>query len=222
MSGVSGRRSRGAKRYDADYFRRFYLDRATRLFEPRERRARVAVVVATVERWLDRRLRSTLDFGCGAALWGRELARLRPSAAYLGIDPSPALREGRRGKAELRRGGIERVVELTEGRRFDLVLAVDMLHYLSRAEVDETLAALVPRASGALAFDLMTSADAIEGDLDGLIRRSPAWWLERFARHGLVAVGQHIYLPPRLAHHPAELDTARARPRPTPRARPRP
>ncbi len=198
---------RPAKRYDAAYFRRFYLDRRTRLFEPRERRARVAVVVASAERWLGRRLRSTLDFGCGTALWGRDLARLRPAASYLGIDPSTALRAGRRGSFELRRGAIGEVIGLPAGRRFDLVLAVDMLHYLGAPDVDAALAALVPRARGLLVFDLMTSADPIEGDLDGLRRRSPSWWIRRFVGHGLVPVGQHLYLAPALAEHAAELDT---------------
>lgn len=199
--------AREPKQYDAAYFRRFYLDRRTRLFEPRERRARLAVVVATAERWLDRRLRSTLDFGCGTGLWGRELGRMRPAASYLGIDPSSALRNRRRGRVELRRGTIDDVVALPASRRFDLVLAVDMLHYLGAREVDAALAALVPRAAGLLALDLMTSGERIEGDLDGLILRSPAWWRARFERHGLVAIGQHLYLPPALAHHAATLDT---------------
>jgi hypothetical protein len=55
-------------------------------------------------------------------------------------------------------------------------------------------------------LEVLTSAESIEGDLDGLIRRSPAWWRERFARHGLVGIGQQIYLPSALADHPAELD----------------
>lgn len=195
---------RKAKLYDADYFRRFYLDRRTRLFEPRERRARLAVIVASAERWLGRRLRSALDFGCGPGLWGRELARLRPAASYLGIDPSPALRERRRRRFELRRGTVDEVTALE--RRFDLVLAVDMLHYLGTREIERVLAALVPRAAGVLALDLMTSGEPIEGDLDGLILRSPGWWRARFERHGLVPIGQHLYLPPALAHHPATLD----------------
>jgi SAM-dependent methyltransferase len=194
------------KRYDAAYFRRYYLDRRTRLLTPRARRRRVAVAVATAERWLGRELRSTLDVGCGLGLWGRELARLRPRASYLGLDPSPALAPGRRGRVELRRGSFAEVAALPARRRFDLVVCADVLHYLDPGAVDAALAALVPRARGVLALDLLTSAEPIEGDRDGLRVRSPGFWRARCARYGLVAVGQHLYLAPALAELTAALD----------------
>jgi SAM-dependent methyltransferase len=195
-----------SKRYDDRYFRRYYLDRGTRVLEPAERRLRVAAAVSTTERWLGRTLRSTLDVGCGLGLWGREVLRLRPRASYLGFDPSSAIAPRRRGGFEIRRGSFDAVAALPPRARFDLVLCVDVLHYLSTSQIDAALAALVPRARGALLLEVLTSAEPIEGDLDGLIRRSPAWWRARFARHGLVPVGAHVYLPPALAEHPAALE----------------
>ena len=147
-----------------------------------------------------------LDVGCGLGLWGRELARLRPRSSYLGIEPSSAVPPSRRGRFEIRRGSFPEVAALPDRARFDLVLCVDVLHYLGRKQVDEALAALVPRTNGALLLEVLTSAEAIEGDLDGLVRRSPRWWRERFAAHGLVAVGQHLYLPRACADLPAALE----------------
>ncbi len=194
------------KRYDAAYFRRFYRDPATRVLSPAERRRRVAAVVAMAERWLERPLGSVLDVGCGLGLWGREIRRLRPRASWLGFEPSPDVRPRCSARSELRRGSFDDVAALPAGKRFDLVLAIDVLHYLSPAEIDRALAALVPRARGLLVLEVLTADEAIEGDLDGLHRRTARWWRERFARRGLVAVGLHGWLPRALADAPAALE----------------
>jgi SAM-dependent methyltransferase len=194
------------KRYDAAYFRRYYRDPATRVLTPAERRRRLAAVLAMAERWLDRPVASVLDVGCGLGLWGRELRRLRPRARWLGFEPSPDVRPWRSTRSELRRGGFAEVAALPGGRRFDFVLAVDVLHYLSPSEVDAALAALVPRARGPLVLEVMTSDERVEGDLDGLRLRPARWWRERLARRGLVAVGLHVWLPRELADLPSALE----------------
>ena len=194
------------KRYDDDYYARFYRNPETRVLSPAERRRRVAAVVALAERWLDRRLRSVLDLGCGPALWGREILRLRPRANYLGFDPSSSIRPRRSGRFEIRHGGLGEVAALPERRRFDLVLCIDVLHYLSTAEVDRTLAALVPRAGGLMVLEVLTADEGIAGDLADLRRRRARWWRQRFARRGLVAVGLHGWLPRALADAPAALE----------------
>ena len=176
------------------------------MLEPAERRLRVAAVVAMAERWLGRELRSVLDVGCGLGLWGREIARLRPRASYLGLDPSNALRPRRAGRLELRRGSFADLARLPRRRMFDLVLAVDVLHYLSMSQIDAALDALVPRARALLVLEVLTSAEPIEGDLDALVRRTPRFWRARFARRGLVPVGLHAYLPEPLAELPAALE----------------
>jgi len=202
------------KLYRAADFTRYYRRPATRVLTPAERRRRVAAVVALAERWLDRRLRSVLDLGCGLGLWGRQIRELRPSASYLGFEPSPAAPESRRSRFEIRRGGAATIAALPPRRRFDLVLCVDVLHYLPAAEVDAALAALVPRARGLFVGEVLTSAEEIEGDTRGFFRRTPAWWRERFARQGLVGVGLHAYLPAESAQLAAALETLGAPRRP--------
>jgi SAM-dependent methyltransferase len=196
------------KRFDRHYYERFYRDPATRVLAPAERRRRVAAVVALAEHHLGRRLRSALDVGCGAGLWGRELVRLRPRLRYLGLDPSSAAVALAPRGLEVRRGGIEALGALG-GARFDLVVCADVLHYLDAGAVRAALPALVRRARGPIYLEVLTSAEKVEGDRGGLRRRSPLWYLRWFAAAGLVPAGLHLYLPPGLADLPAALELAR-------------
>jgi SAM-dependent methyltransferase len=147
-----------------------------------------------------------LDVGCGPGLWGREIVRIRPRVRYLGFESSAAIRPRRAGRWEIRRGGFDAVAALPEERRFDLLLCVDVLHYLSSAEIDRALAALVPRARGLLVLEVLTADEGISGDLTDLRRRRARWWRARFARRGLVGVGLHGWLPRALADAPAALE----------------
>ena len=196
------------KRFDQHYYVRFYRDPATRVLAPAERRRRVAAVVALAEHHLGRRLRSALDVGCGAGLWGRELVRLRPGLRYLGFDPSPAAVALAPRGLEVRRGGIE-ALDALGSARFDLVVCADVLHYLDAGAVRAALPALARRARGPLYLEVLTSAERVAGDRRGLRRRAPVWYLRLFATAGLVPAGLHLYLPPALADLPAALELAR-------------
>ena len=204
------------KRYDRRYYERFYRAKATRVLTPAERRLRVAAVVALAEHHLGRRLRSALDVGCGAGLWGRELVRLRPGLRYLGLDPSPAAVALAPRGLDIRRGGLEDLAALGRSR-FDLVVCADVLHYLDARAARAALPALAARARGPLYLEVLTSAEAVEGDRGELRRRAPGWYLELFGRAGLTPAGLHLYLPPGLAGKPAALELARAPRRPAPR-----
>jgi SAM-dependent methyltransferase len=197
------------KRYDRRYYERFYRAKATRVLAPAERRLRVAAVVALAEHHLGRRLRSALDVGCGAGLWGRELVRQRPGLRYLGLAPSPAAVALAPRGLDVRRGGLEDLGALGRAR-FDLVVCADVLHYLEARAVRAALPALVARARGPLYLEVLTSAEAVEGDRGDLRRRSPRWYLELFGRAGLTPAGLQLYLPPGLAERPAALELARA------------
>lgn len=203
---VEKKKTHSEKVYGAAQFDRFYRDARTRILTPAERRRRVAAVVAAAERWLERPLRSALDVGCGLGLWGREMRRLRPGMHYTGYEPSPAVPRVLRRGFEIRRGSFAEVATLPEGVTFDLVLCIDVLHYLRKREVELALEALVPRAHGPLVLEVMTAAEEVEGDVDGFRSRRPAWWRERFARHGLVGVGLHLWLGGELAEAPAALE----------------
>jgi SAM-dependent methyltransferase len=193
------------KRYDAAYFERFYLDPKTRVLSPAERRRRVVATLATCERYLDRPLRSVLDVGCGIGMWGRELVRMRPSLRYRGLEPSePAVARARRWGLDVRQGA---VADLADVRgTFDLVICADVLHYLADAEVEPAAAALAARTHGLAQLEVLTSAESVEGDLAGMFRRAPRWYLGRFRQHGFVPCGLHLYLAPPLHEAAAALE----------------
>jgi SAM-dependent methyltransferase len=183
------------KRYDGAYFRRFYLNPRTRVLSPLERRRRVAAVIGVAERFLDRRLASVLDVGCGLGLWGRELLRQRPRCRYLGIEPSEAaVKAAVKGGLNVRLGDLEGLDRIVGGRTFDLVLCVDVLHYLPDAAVELAVADLTARSGGLVGLEVLTSAEGVEGDRADMRRRSPDWYRELFARHGLRPCGLHLYL----------------------------
>ena len=100
--------------------------------------------------------------------------------------------------------GLDRVVG---DRTFDLVLCVDVLHYLHDAAVESAVMALAARSRGLVGLEVLTSAEGVEGDLAGMRRRSPDWYRELFARHGLRPCGLHLYLSPPLHDAAAALET---------------
>jgi tRNA G46 methylase TrmB len=76
------------KRYDAAYFDRFYRKPRTRVHAPEDVRRKVHLAVSAAEFMLERPIASVLDIGAGEGAWQPLLARMRPAASYLGVEPS--------------------------------------------------------------------------------------------------------------------------------------
>jgi hypothetical protein len=72
------------------------------------------------------------------------------------------------------------------------------------------LRGVVDMLDGIAFLELFTSKDAPEGDKLGFIARTPRWYLREFESAGLVPVGTHCYLGPRLKGRVAELELPRA------------
>jgi SAM-dependent methyltransferase len=181
------------KRYDRRYFDRWYRDPSRRVKGPAEVARKAALAVAAAEQVLGRPLRSVLDVGAGEGRWQPVLQRLRPGSRYAGLDSSEyaVRRYGRR--RNLRLSAFGDVAESGVEGPYDLVVCSDVLHYLPAAELTRGVAAF-PALIGGIAFlDLLTSADGVEGDLHGFLRRSAAWYRDRFRGAGLVPLGLHCW-----------------------------
>lgn len=195
------------KRYDRDYFDKWYRSRSHRVHDLEEVRRKVALAVITAEYFLRRPIESVLDVGCGEGAWFKHLRRLRPSAHYTGIEAS---------EYAVGRFGMERnILQGTFGdlrsvrSAFDLVVCSDVLHYVQERELDRGLPQLA-RITGGLAFiEVLTSDDDIVGDLDGLIRRRPSWYRRKFAKAGLTQAGPYCWLPASMRETAAELEIVR-------------
>lgn len=193
------------KRYDRDYFERWY--RRGGIGGARRLARKVALAVATAEYHLERPLRHVLDIGCGEGAWRAPLLALRPGVQYLGFDRSDyaVARHGRRRQLHHARFGD--FADLRPCPPADLVVCADVLHYLDAREIDRGLPGLVALCGGVAFLECFTRGDHAEGDEDGFRRRPAAFYRDRFARAGLAPLGSHCWLSPRLVPGATALET---------------
>src|SRR3954469_12404460 len=78
------------KRFDAAFYRRFYLDPKTRVVTRTEMSRRADLIAAFV-RHGELPVRSILDVGCGLGLMRAQLRRHFPKARYTGLEVSEYL-----------------------------------------------------------------------------------------------------------------------------------
>jgi len=199
------------KIYDRAYFDRWYRHSRHAVNTPALLERKAALAIAMAEYYLGRRVNSVLDVGCGEGAWRRPLKTLRPRIDYFGIDSSEyaIARYGR--TRNLRLVDFGRLGELRFGDDFDLIVCSDVIHYLPSAELRRGLAGLVDMLAGVAFLELFTSEDALDGDKQGFIARSPKWYLSTFARAGLTPCGTHCYLGPKLQGSVAELEVLKNR-----------
>ncbi|HVI59074.1 MAG TPA: class I SAM-dependent methyltransferase [Luteimonas sp.] len=185
------------KRYDRDYFDRWYRRGG---IGGRQRLARkVALAVATAEYHLERPLRSVLDVGCGEGTWRAPLLRLRPKAYYLGFDSSEyaIARYGRSRGLHFAR--FADFAQLRPCPPADLLVCSDVLHYLPTRELDRGLPGLAELCGGVAFLEAFAREDEAEGDEHGFLRRPGAFYRRRFEAAGFRPLGSHCWLSPTLA-----------------------
>ena len=186
------------KVYDRGYFEKWYRDPRHAISSRKALERKVALTVAVAEYYLARPLVNVLDVGCGEAVWRAPLRRLRPGVEYLGLESSEyaVLRYGR--SRNVRPATFGQLGELRFERAFDLIVCSDVLHYVATPELRRGLRGIVDMLDGVAFLELFTAADAPDGDKQGFIARSPAWYRQTFAQAGLMACGTHCYIGPKL------------------------
>jgi len=189
----------GPKRYDRDYFDRWYRGRRPVIGAEDVLLRKVAAAVAITELVLDRPLESVLDVGCGEGRWQPMLYGMRPEAAYLGIDASDYVVDRFGASRNIRLGRFGTLEEHAFDEPFDLVVCADVLHYVPKAEIERGLPALVERTGGVAFLEVFTRSDEVEGDMVDFRRRPTATYRRLFAEAGLVAIGLQHYVPAWLA-----------------------
>ncbi len=192
------------KAYDRDYFDSWYRQRGIGAGAALARK--VALAVAMAEWHLGRPIRSVLDVGCGEGSWRAPLMRLRPKLDYLGFDGSEyaVRRYGRSRNLRLARFGD--MQHLRPGPPADLLLCVDVLHYLDERELRAGLSAFSQLCDGLAFIETYCAEDDIEGDMVDFQRRPAAWYRREFTRAGLIACGNHGYLTTGLANNATALE----------------
>ena len=187
-----------AKRYDREYFDRWYRHSRNALYHLAMLPRRVQLAVAAAEYLLERPIRSVLDVGCGEGRWRPLLLRARPRVRYLGVDSSEYVvgRYGRRRNIRLGRFG--HLGRMALRGPFDLIVCADMLHYVPLAEARIGLTAMARLLGGVAFIELYTAADRTVGDDVAFQPRSPAAYRRLFREAGLLHLGLHCYTGRRL------------------------
>jgi len=182
------------KRYDRDYFERWYRDPATRIHVGVMVERKVRLALAAAEYLIQRPVRSVLDVGCGEGPWQPILARLRPGLRYIGVDSSEyaVQRFGRR--RNLRLGSFGGLGALGLEGPFDLIVCSDVLHYVPAGELRRGLRVLAGLLEGMAWIELFTRPDLIAGDFHEMKRRSPAFYDRQFHAAGLVHCGLYGFV----------------------------
>lgn len=166
--------------FDADYFRRFYVDPATRVVTAGEMRNRAAAIAALL-RHAQIPVRSILDAGCGIGLLRKPFAKWIPRARYTGLENSEYLCS--------RFGWIRgSVVDFVPRRPFDLVVCYDVLQYLNDKQAARAIVNLASLSGAALYVSALTREDWRENcdrsltDRDVHLRPGD-WYRRRLQRH---------------------------------------
>jgi SAM-dependent methyltransferase len=167
-------------RFDASFYKRFYLNARTRVTSREEMRRR-AQAVAALTAHLQVPVRRILDAGCGLGWMRAPLLRAFPGARYVGLEISEHLCD----RYGWRRGSL---ASFRDPAGFDLIICYDVMQYLSDRDAARALGNLGDLSRGALYFHAPTLEDWRENaDVsvsDGDIRlRSVHWYRARLARH---------------------------------------
>lgn len=183
--------SREPARFDAGFFRRFYLKPGTRVREA-SGQIRLARFVFAYMGYLGLPVRRVLDLGCGLGAWQRDVARSHPEARYQGVEASDYLC----AKFGWKRGT---VADYRDRGRFDLVICQSVLQYLSDGEVRRGVENMARLCRGALYLETVTrldwEANCDRKATDGRIHlRDGAWYRRQLGRH-FRSVGGGVFLP---------------------------
>jgi SAM-dependent methyltransferase len=191
-----------ACQFDAAFYRRFYLDRRTRVVSKAEM-ARRADLVAAFVRHGELKVRSILDVGCGLGLMRDQLLRHFPKARYTGLEVSEYL------CTEF--GWIQDSIATYEAARpFDLVICYDVFQYLPPRPAVAGLRNLARLCAGVLHFGALTLedwelyCDKRRTDRDVHIR--PADWYRRRLARSFINAGSGMFVRRGAPIHLWELD----------------
>ncbi len=181
------------KRYDREYFERWYRDPRWTVVHQGVLARRVQLAVAAAEYLLERPLRTVLDVGCGEGPWRELLRHARPKARYTGVDSSEYAVK-RYGRARnLRLGSLGTLGRLGLDPPYDLIVCSDVLHYVGTDEARRGLKTIARMLGGVAFLELFAKEDATEGDQEGFHQRPAAVYRHLFREAGLIPLGLHCY-----------------------------
>jgi SAM-dependent methyltransferase len=191
-----------AARFDAGFYRRFYLDPRTRVVTRAEMTRRADLLAAFV-RHGELKVRSILDVGCGLGLMRSALRRHFPKARYTGLEVSEYLCR--------RHGWVQgSAATFTSERPFDLVICYDVLQYLNARQAAASLRNLARLCTGVLHFGVLTREDwelyCDRRRTDRSVHIRPAGWYRSRLARSFINAGSGMFVRRGAPVHLWELD----------------
>ena len=178
-------------RFGEDYYRRYYLDPATRV-RAGAALDKLAAFVFGYLGHLGLPVRRVLDLGCGLGHWRAALAKRHPKATYAGVEVSPYL---------CARFGWEKgsAAGFVGRGRYDLVICQSVLQYLPDAEAHAALANIARLCRGAAYLEIITAEDWRDHCdrrlTDGKVHLRPEAWYRRAMAPHFRSAGGGLFLP---------------------------
>jgi SAM-dependent methyltransferase len=184
------RTSARAAQFGPAYFKKFYLNPATRVTHAGEMRAR-ARLIAAVLTYAGIPVRTILDAGCGIGLLREPFAAALPRARYTGLDASDYLCK--------RYGWVQgSVVDHAPSRPRDLAVCYDVLQYLDDREAARAIANFKRLTRAALYVSALTREDWLEHcdrkRTDRAVHVRDGDWYRRRLRRDFRHLGLGIWL----------------------------
>lgn len=166
--------------FDEAYYRRFYLDPATRIYGPKHHANLVSAVTSLID-WFGGDLDDVLDVGAGVGRWREWFKHNRPDVEVVSTELDPEVCK--------RFGHEQRDISSWRGRRkFDLVVCQGVLPYLSDDAAARALENLAAMSRGFFYFEAITKRDLVEvcdtSRTDVRVHaRTGAWYRTRLHKH---------------------------------------
>lgn len=167
-------------KFDAEFYRRYYRDPATRV-STRGEQQRLGDLACAYTAYLGFTVRRVLDAGCGLGYMRAPVERFFPRARYVGLEASEYL--------ATRFGWVHQGLEAYRpATPFDLILCHDVLQYLDDRTAARAIANLGRLSRGAVYLTALTLEDwrstADRTRSDGGVHLRPAdWYRKRLIRH---------------------------------------
>lgn len=169
-----------SQRFDANYYRRFYLRAATRAMSQPDTERRAAVV-ASIVAYLELPVRRILDMGCGLGWFKQPLLNTFSKASYTGVEYSEYLCQ----EYGWQQGS---VVDYAGRGQFDLIVCCDVLQYLDDQAATQAINNLARLCRSALYLHVPTKQDwrtlmDPSGTDDQVHVRAGKWYQQRLRKH---------------------------------------
>lgn len=183
--------------FDEAYYRRFYKDPSTRVYDQKRHAKLISGIVGLIE-WFGLELTDVLDVGAGLGWWGQWLQKHRNGVKVLSTELERDI---------CRKYGHQQadVTTFRLDRQFDLVICQGVLPYLDATGAEAGIENLASMCGGFLYLEAITRddmKDAIDAHRTDLrVELRPAtWYRKRLAPH-FREVGAGLYAA-RRAHLP--------------------